>query len=70
VVLQQSAQVEMILHKGTGAFASFDVQDQILIEPGDRLNVTCARHTVHLIHPPGYDYFAMLREKLRWGTRF
>jgi NAD+ kinase len=70
VVLQQNAQVEMILHKGTGVFASFDVQDQVLLDPGDRLNVTCAQQSVHLIHPPGYDYFAMLREKLRWGTRF
>jgi Predicted sugar kinase len=70
VVLSQESRVEMRLHKGVAAFASFDVQDQVALHPGDRLTVTCAPRTVHLIHPPEYDYFAMLREKLRWGTRF
>jgi NAD+ kinase len=70
VVLKQTARVEMVLHKGDGAYASFDVQHQIPMLPGDRLSVTCASRCVRLIHPPGYDYFAMLREKLRWGTRF
>lgn len=70
VVLSQQSRVEMRLHKGQAAFASFDVQDQVALYPGDSLTVTCAPQTVHLMHPPGYDYFAMLREKLRWGTRF
>lgn len=70
VVLDQYSLVEMRLHKGIAAFASFDVQDQVPLEEGDLISVTCARQTIHLIHPHGYDYFAMLREKLRWGTRF
>ncbi len=70
VVLGQQSTVTMRLHKGIAAFASFDVQDQVPLQNGDCLTVTCARQSIHLIHPPGYDYFAMLREKLRWGARF
>ena len=34
---------------------------------GDRISVARAPHVVTLLHPPGYNYFAMLREKLRWS---
>jgi NAD+ kinase len=34
---------------------------------GDTVRVARSRHTVTLLHPPGYSYFAMLREKLRWS---
>jgi NAD+ kinase len=27
-----------------------------------------SRHNVILMHPPGYSYFAMLREKLHWSA--
>ncbi len=37
------------------------------IYPGDRLEVTTARERVTLLHPPGYDYFRLLRSKLHWG---
>ena len=26
-----------------------------------------ARERVTLLHPPGYDYFRLLRSKLHWG---
>ena len=35
--------------------------------PADKLHVTRAGHTVTLIHPPGYDYYRILRSKLHWG---
>lgn len=35
--------------------------------PADTLRVTRASHTVTLIHPPGYDYYRILRSKLDWG---
>ncbi len=37
------------------------------LAPGDRLQIVASRHQVTLIHPPGYDYFRLLRSKLHWG---
>ncbi len=69
VVLSDSSQVEVILKKGEGAFVNFDVQEQMMLSPGDRMTVGLAGNSVRLLHPPGHNYFAMLREKLRWGTQ-
>jgi NAD+ kinase len=35
--------------------------------PGDRLLISASTRSVTLLHPPGYDYFRLLRSKLRWG---
>jgi NAD+ kinase len=34
---------------------------------GDRLQVRASGRVVTLLHPPGYDYFRLLRSKLHWG---
>ena len=33
----------------------------------DTLTIAVADRTVRLLHPRGYDYFELLRSKLRWG---
>jgi len=37
------------------------------LSPGDRLQVKPANIAVTLLHPAGYDYYRILRSKLRWG---
>jgi len=37
------------------------------LAPGERLSVTTARERVKLLHPPGHDYYKLLRSKLHWG---
>ncbi|HXW75633.1 MAG TPA: NAD(+) kinase [Steroidobacteraceae bacterium] len=34
---------------------------------GERLTVTTAREHAKLLHPPGHDYYKLLRSKLHWG---
>ena len=34
---------------------------------GDNLFVTSADSQITLLHPPGYDYYRLLRSKLHWG---
>ncbi len=34
---------------------------------GDRLEVSPAAAHITLLHPPGYDYYRLLRSKLHWG---
>ena len=37
------------------------------LEPGVRLRVRRAARSVTLLHPPGHDYYRILRSKLHWG---
>ena len=37
------------------------------LEPGERLRVARAPVEAHLLHPPGHDYYRILRSKLHWG---
>jgi NAD+ kinase len=37
------------------------------IVPGDNLQISAAKNRVTLVHPPGYDFYEILRSKLFWG---
>ena len=37
------------------------------LTPSDQLQVAPGAHRITLLHPPGYDYFRLLRSKLHWG---
>jgi NAD+ kinase len=37
------------------------------VQPCDRIQVRQSSDEVTLLHPPGYDYFRLLRSKLHWG---
>jgi NAD+ kinase len=37
------------------------------LTPDDRLEIAPAAERITLLHPPGYDYFSLLRSKLHWG---
>ena len=37
------------------------------LDHGDRLSVGAARQSITLLHPPGHDFFRILRSKLHWG---
>jgi NAD+ kinase len=37
------------------------------LEPSERLLIREAPYRITLIHPPGYDYYEILRSKLHWG---
>ncbi|MBW2472460.1 MAG: NAD(+) kinase, partial [Deltaproteobacteria bacterium] len=37
------------------------------IRPEDTLSIDAAEQRIRLIHPPGHDFFGILRNKLFWG---
>ncbi|RJS92736.1 NAD(+) kinase [Salinisphaera sp. Q1T1-3] len=51
---------------GSALFTS-DGQVTRALEAGDSVVMSRADHDLRLIHPPGYDYFNILRNKLHWG---
>jgi NAD+ kinase len=50
------------------AMVTFDGQTGETLEPGDVVEVRRAERSLRLIHPTGYSYFRILRDKLRWGS--
>ena len=51
------------------AQVAFDGQDNFDLLPEDEIHVARHEHDLRLIHPPGHDYFHVLRAKLRWGEQ-
>ena len=47
--------------------ANFDMQSLASLQHGDRILVKRADHSVHFLHPKGWNYFATLRKKLGWN---
>ncbi|MEA1916642.1 MAG: NAD(+)/NADH kinase [Campylobacterota bacterium] len=49
------------------ALAIVDGQDMYEFGNGDSITINLAQHAAHLIHKTEFNYFDVLREKLRWG---
>ncbi len=69
VAIRSSSRIEITLVRGVDARANFDVQAYCQLDAGDVVTVTASPRAATLLHPPGYRYFSMLREKLRWNER-
>ena len=70
IVIDDDSVIEIIIHKGTlEATVSCDGQVDQSLQADDLITVRRHDHTLRLLHPPGHDYFAVLREKLRWSEQ-
>jgi len=62
--------IKIILRQGPlGATVSCDGQVSHTLEAGDQITIRKHDHSLRLLHPQGHDYFAILREKLRWSEQ-
>ena len=69
VAIRSTSKVEITLVRGEGSRANFDVQAHFELEQGDVVTVSASPKPATLLHPKGYRYFSMLRQKLRWSER-
>jgi NAD+ kinase len=69
VAIRSTSKVEITLVRGEGSRANFDVQAHFELEHGDVVTVSASPKPATLLHPKGYRYFSMLRQKLRWSER-
>ena len=67
VALSDTATVTIAVLRGTDATVHCDGHAHYPLTEGDRVVIRRAAHPARLLHPEGYDYFAMLREKLHWS---
>ena len=70
IVINHDSCIEIVIHEGTlQAQISCDGQVNLTLDPGDRVTVRRHEHDLRLLHPPGHDYFDVLRKKLRWSEQ-
>lgn len=59
--------VKLLRRHDTRAEVSVDGHSLGELAPEDSLLICESEHRITLIHPPGYDYYGILRSKLHWG---
>lgn len=59
--------IEIALLRAVDARAHFDGFALTDMAQGDRLVLRRSADAIRFVHPPGYSYFAVLREKLNWS---
>jgi NAD+ kinase len=69
VAIRGTSKIEITLERGLDSRVNFDVQAFHELEPEDVVLVSAAPRPATLLHPKGYGYFTMLRQKLRWNER-
>ena len=67
IAANQQIEIRLLEREDTGAGVAVDGHAMGPLEPGDTLTITAAEQRVRLIHPPGYDFYGILRSKLLWG---
>ena len=67
VSVSEKCVIEIVLLNALDARAHFDGFALTDLQQGDRLVLRRSADAIRFVHPPGYSYFMMLREKMRWS---
>jgi NAD+ kinase len=67
VSVSDRSTIDIALLRAVDARAHFDGFALTDMAEGDRLVLKRSADAIRFVHPPGYSYFAMLREKLSWS---
>ena len=67
VSVSDASVIEITLLHALDARAHFDGFALTDLKEGDRLMLKRSADAIRFVHPPGYSYFMMLREKMRWS---
>ncbi|MCH8620130.1 NAD kinase [Undibacterium sp. TS12] len=67
IVLPDSSEIVITIVAGRDISLNFDMQNFASLVHQDRIIVNRSAHTVTFLHPPGWNYYNTLREKLHWN---
>ena len=67
IAADQSIEIQLLERAETQAEVAVDGHAIGAIRPDDTLTIRPSENRVRLIHPPGYDFYEILRSKLLWG---
>jgi NAD+ kinase len=68
ITVSDNSVIDIALLPPHDARVHFDGQTRYDARAGDVVRIARSRYNLTLLHPPGYSYFAMLREKLHWSS--
>ena len=68
ITLPDSCRIDIALLPPHDARVHFDGQTRFDLRAGDCVRMTRSSRSLRLLHPQGYSYFAMLRQKLHWSA--
>ena len=68
ITICDQSMIEITLVPPHDARIHFDGQMRFDMRAGDGVRISRSQHAITLLHPPGYSYLAMLREKLHWSS--
>ena len=69
IIVNDQADIEFRITHADDPRVHFDGQVTLDLQPGDCVRLRRSAYTICFLHPPGYSYFAMLRQKLQWSER-
>jgi NAD+ kinase len=69
VVVPAECVIELAIVRAQNAIVNFDTQTYWEIVPGDKVAINKHPKPLRLLHPVGYKYYGMLRDKLHWNSR-
>lgn len=67
VLVDASVEIEVVIQNASDSRVHFDGQVAFNLQQGDAIRLCRSDNAICFLHPPGYRYFSMLREKLQWG---
>lgn len=69
VIVGAGSELELRVTHGADPRVHFDGQVTCDLRPGDTVRIRRSGYAIRFLHPPSYNYFAMLRQKLHWSER-
>jgi NAD+ kinase len=69
IIVNEKADIELRITHADDPRVHFDGQVTLDLQEGDCVRLRRSENAVRFLHPPGYSYFAMLRQKLHWSER-
>jgi len=67
IASDRTIEISLLQRDDTKAEITVDGFSMGAISPADKLRISAANKRVTLVHPPGYDFYGILRSKLFWG---
>ncbi len=68
VTVSDSCTIDLVIQPPHDARVHFDGQARFEAHAGDRVRIKRSEDVICLLHPPGYSYFSILRQKLHWSA--
>jgi NAD+ kinase len=69
IMVNDQADIELRINHADDPRVHFDGQVTLNLQPGDSVRLRRSQYTICFLHPPGYSYFTMLRQKFHWSER-